>query len=195
MGNRIRVYICTSNMKQIEKMPPDVQKNLKRLFPNSEAVFIKATQTMLSKADRCTCDVPVSSFYTRISGTYRYKCTRCRKVISPLAMTPLGRDHKGLTETVDLACRFYFAKKELPPMVISEIYRCKYETAKRKSNRVISWMRMAISHNGDSHMARNINNTKVIKMFVSGHNDFTSAMDALFHALPSLGETINKLSK
>lgn len=192
VGYRIRMYICTCKMRHNEKMLPKAVRKLKRLFPNSEEVFLKATNSMLSKTERCTCDAPVAGYYIRIPNTYQLKCRRCRKVVSPLVVTPLGREHKELTQTVDLACRFFFAKKELPPVIISELYRCKYETAKRKSGRVIRWMKMAIIHGESDQMSENINNTKVIKMFVSRHDDFTSAMDALFHALPSLGEAIKK---
>ncbi|HTA81466.1 MAG TPA: hypothetical protein VK783_00900 [Bacteroidia bacterium] len=182
-------------MKHTEKMPPQVRDKLKILFPNSEAVFIKATQNMILKADRCTCDVPVIVYYARIPNTYRYKCKRCRKVVSPLVITPLGRERRDLTETVELACRFYFAKKELPPVIISELYQCKYETAKRKSGRVIQWMRLALVNYDNTQITEHINNTKVIRIFSSRYSDFTSAMDALFHALPSLGEAINKSNK
>ena len=53
-------------------------------------------------------------------------------------------------------------------------------------------MRLAVSNKTNSE---NFNNTKIIKLFSSSYGDFTSAMDALFHALPSLGEAIDKLNK
>lgn len=177
-------------MKRKPHIPIETERALRKMFPDSEAVFTRAAEAMLLKADRCSCDAPVIRNYNRIPSTRQYKCRRCKKIVSPLVVTPLGRAHKNLTDTIHLACRFYYAKKEIPPMIISELYGCKYETAKRKSSRVIQWMKLAIAHNIPAH--KNINNTKVIKIFSANHDDFTSAVDALFHALPSLGDAISK---
>ena len=169
-------------------------RRIRRQFPDSEAVFNRVYETMCRKAnDRCNCDVPIPEWHVRVPGKFKYRCLRCRNVISPLSVTPLGRQHKDLTDTIELACRFYYKRRVLKPSEISQLYNCQYRTAMSQSRRTLHWMKLAIMQNGD--ISENISNTKVIRMFVSKHDDFTSAMDALFHALPSLGEAIEKSSK
>jgi len=182
-------------MKQTMKLPIKTEKTIKQLFPDSEAVFAKAAAVMLLKADRCICDVPVNTYYTRIPHTYQYKCGRCRLVVSPLAITPLSRAHKNLTDTLELVCRLHFIKKELSPVEIAALYKCKYETAKRKSNRAIQWMKLALIHSGKTFPNENIKDTKVIRAFSAQHNSLNAAVDSLFNALPSLKDAMKNNSK
>ena len=141
---------------------------------------------MLLKADRCLCDVPVGSYYIRVPNKYQLKCTRCRLVVSPLSVTPLQREHKSLTDTVDLVSRMFYKKRVLAFTEIASIYKCKYETAVRKADRVVRWMELSLKHSGISPPIKKINDNRVVKLFSKQHNDITTALDALFYALPSL---------
>jgi len=174
-------------MRQTKYLPMEAEKAIKELFPDSEAVFSKVAEIMISKANRCICEAPVGVYYARIAGTYQYKCRRCRRVVSPLSVTPLSREHKKLTDTLDLACRYYYSKKDISPTEISALYKCKYETSKRKSGRVIRWMKLALAHSGNAPPE---NHRKVIKTFSARYDNVTAALNGLFNSLPSLLEAM-----
>ena len=118
-------------MKQTQKITMESHNYLHSQFPDSEAVFVKAANIMLLKADRCLCDVPVGTYYIRVPNKFQYKCKCCKIVVSPLSVTPLQREHKALTDTLDLVGRIYHKKKVLPFTEISALYKCKHETAVR----------------------------------------------------------------
>ena len=141
---------------------------------------------MLLKADRCLCDVPVNMYYIRIPNTYQLKCKRCKNVVSPLSVTPLARNHKDLTDILDLVCRVYYTKRAYTPVEIAALYQCKYETARRKARRVVNWMLLALINSKGTISRKNINDNMVIRTFSAEYIDLTSAVNALFHALPPL---------
>jgi hypothetical protein len=164
----------------------EAQKILQQEYPDSETIFLKAANIMLLKADRCLCDVPVGKYYVRVPNKFQFKCTCCKIVVSPLSVTPLQREHKELTDTLDLTGKIYHNKGMLPFAEIACIYRCKYETAVRKARRVIQWMELSLTHSGNSIPTKNINDNKVVRMFCKQHDNLIAAVDSLFHALPSL---------
>jgi hypothetical protein len=161
---------------------------IRKQFPDSEAIFSKAYEIMRQKAnDRCFCDVPATYWHVRIPNEFKYRCLRCRRVISPLSITPLGRQHKDLTHTVELACRFYYRKGVLTPAEISKLYNCQYRTAVKQSKRVIEWMRMAEQQSElPVKMPEHIHSIRVCKSFSARHPTINAALDGLFNALPSL---------
>jgi len=165
-------------------------KEALKQFPDAEAVFNKVFKTMKQKANgRCKCGLPIDNYYTRIPNQFKFQCRGCRRVISPLSVTPLRRSHKDIVETIDIACRSYVRRKILPPTEIAALYNYKYKTAKTKNTRIAEWMRMAIGNAGQDEESLSINN-KVCRKFSGSFSDLNSAVSGLFGALPSLTEAM-----
>lgn len=169
-----------------------VIKRMRKQFPDSEAVFNRAYEIMRQKSnDRCICDVPITVWHVRLLGEFKYRCLRCRRVVSPLSVTPLGRQHKKLTDTVELACRFYLKKGILTPTEISTLYSCQYRTAVRQTKRVVEWIRMVEQKSEVRTKVPEVNAAKKIcRSFATRYTTINAAVDSLFNALPSLKEAM-----
>ena len=175
-----------NNINQAIHLQMEGVNTLKGLFPDSEAVFNKASEIMMLKAGRCICDVPINTFYVRVPDEYKYRCKRCRIVVSPLSITPLNRQHNSLTITIDLVFRFFYSKQRLPFSEIARLYKCSRDSARDKSRRAIDWMELSLRHSNNPAIHKHINDNKVIRAFSAQHDSLTTAVDSLFHALPSL---------
>ena len=178
----IKTKIYMHNAKSLEKRD---FKAIQEQFPDSEAIFNKAVEIMVLKAGRCICDVPINTFYIRVDP-YKLRCKRCRIVISPLSVTPFRKRHKQLTETLDVACRFFQARSVIPTSKISGIYKCRYETARTTTKRVVEWMKLALGESQGGIPIKGIADNSVVRLFAKQHDNLTSAVSHLFNALPTM---------
>lgn len=182
--------------KQKQKIQQAIEK-IREEFPDSEAVFKRVYETMSQKADnRCLCDVPILNWYVRATGKFKYRCLRCDRVISPLSVTPLNRQHKNLTDTIELACRVYYKRRVLTPTEISKLYNCQYRTAVRQTKRVIRWIYLAEQQSElPVKIPEDVAIKRICRSFTERNPTVNAAINSLFNALPSLRAAMKENSQ
>lgn len=112
----------------------------KEMFPDSNAVFLRAFEVMRCKAlDKCSCGYPISKYYEK-TNTYQVRCTICKRVVSPLASTPLARAHFPLDKILEVAYLSFQSKHGTTACEIKRLYGIKYESALNIRHRVLVWM-------------------------------------------------------
>lgn len=120
-------------------------KAFSEAYKDSEDVFLKIYDVRRRKAnDKCNCGAPISRWYERLGGTYKFRCKLCGLICSPLVNTPLSKSHKPLNETLLLAYMLFQSKHGLTAAETKRLLGYKYESCLNQLRRVRMWMALAL---------------------------------------------------
>jgi len=118
----------------------------KEAYPDTETVFDKIFEARRMKSnDRCTCGSPISKFYVRIEGTYKYRCRSCNLRISPLAATPFKGFKIPLHTIIEITFKCIQSKHGYASKEIEKDYGLKYETSLNLHHKIMEWMGMVVN--------------------------------------------------
>ncbi len=113
------------------------------MYPDSESVFQRIAQTMFLKSNnRCKCGALISKRYIRLKGR-KYKCTVCKRIVAPVAYTPLRNTKLPLHETLKIAFHMYQGK-HITATQIKRIYGRKYRVTLKQLRMVRRWIGLAV---------------------------------------------------
>jgi transposase-like protein len=116
------------------------------VFDSDEKVFSLMFEAMRKKADdTCICGEKIGRNFKRLTKR-KFKCTKCKRIISPLANTPMKGMHFKLHKFLELAYWTYNSKQGYSTAELARQLNWRYDTALPLRHRMNVWMGMALNY-------------------------------------------------